>query len=198
VQQPHIHLIQKHTLTYAVITIVGVAFLLLGLYLIIVVGYHERAYIFLGMGTGCFIGGIAGLVERRAKFKTTLSYGMIALGMMGIPVGINYIVDRYGPTPSPTHATLVLSASVAAILIGTFGAWIVKPRRGMATLSSVLTLGILASAGIVGVTVGVIYKYVLESPMHGDMLFGVSVICLVIGIVGGVLSRNVQGVGRRV
>ena len=161
-------------------------------------GYHERAYVFLGLGTGCFIGGIAGIIETRVKFKTTLSYGMIALGMMGVVVGINYVVDRYGPAPSPTHAVLVLSMSVAAILIGIFRAWIGQPQRRMAKLSSLLTLGIIASAGIVAVAVGVIYTYVLESPKHGYMLLGAGVVCLVIGIVGGVLSRNVQGVGRRV
>jgi hypothetical protein len=190
VQQSNTHLIQKHTLSYAAITIVGVSSLLLGLYLIIVVGYHERAYVFLGIGTGCFIGGIAGIIETRAKFKTALSYGMIALGMMGIVVGINYLVDRYGPSASPTRAALVLSASVAGILIGIFGAWIVQPKGGIAKLSSVLTLGIIASVGIVAVTVGIIYKFVLNSPTHAYMLSGVGVVCLVIGIVGGVFLQS--------
>ena len=189
-QQSTTHSVQKGSLFYVAITLIGIASLLLGLYLIIIVGYHERSYVFLGMGTGCIIGGIAGMIETRAKFKAALSYGMIALGMMGIPVGINYVVDRYGPAPSPTHAALVLTASIAAILIGIFGAWIVQPRRGMTTLSSVLTLGIIASVGIVAVTVGIIYKYVLESPTHGSMLSSVGVVCLVIGIVGGVFSQG--------
>ena len=189
-QQYTTHPIQKSSLFYVAITLVGIASLLLGLYLIIIVGYHERSYVFLGMGTGCFIGGIAGMIEIQAKFKVALSYGMIALGMMGIPVGINYLVDRYGPPPSPSHAALVLSGSIVAILIGIVGAWIVQPQRGMATLSSVLTLGIIASLGIVAVTVGIIYKYVLESPTHGYMLSGVGVVCLIIGIVGGVFSQG--------
>ena len=189
-QQSNVHSIQKSFLTYIAITLIGVLSLLLGLYLIIIVGYHERSYVFLGMGTGCFIGGIAGIIETRAKFKTALCYGMIALGMMGIPVGINYLVDRYGPPPSPSHAALVLSGSIVAILIGIFGVWIMQPQKGMAKLSSLLTLGIIASIGIVAVTVGIIYKYVLESPTHGYMLSGVGVVCLIIGIVGGVFSQS--------
>ena len=186
-QQSNTQSVQKSFLTYAAITIIGVLSLLSGLYLIIVVGYHERAYVFLGMGTGCFIGGIAGMIEKSAKFRAALSYGMIALGMMGIVVGINYLVDSYGP-PNLSHAALVLSVSVVVILTGICGAWIVQ-RKG-AKLLSVLMLGIIASAGIVAVTVGVIYNYVLESPKHGYMLFGVGVVCVVIGIVGGVLAQG--------
>ena len=189
-QQSYAHLTRNGMLTYVAVTLVGIVSLLFGLYLIIIVGYHERAYIFLGLGTGCFIGGVAGVLETRERFKTALSYGLIALGMMGIPVGINYVVDRYGPAPSPTHAALVLAASIAAILIGIFGAWIVQPGKGVATLSSVLTIGIIASIGIVALTVGIIYKYVLESPTHGYMLSGVGVVCLVIGIAGGVFSQS--------
>lgn len=187
-QQSNTQSVQKSFLTYAAITIVGVASLLLGLYLIIIVGYHERAYVFLGLGTGCFIGGIAGMIETRYKFKTALSYGLIALGMMGIVVGINYLVDRYGPPPSLSHAALVLSGSIVAILVGIVGAWI--GRKGIAMLSSVLTLGIIASVGIVMVTVGVIYTYALESPKHGYMLVGVGMVGVVIGIVGGVFSQG--------
>lgn len=196
-QQSNTQSVQKSFLTYAAITIVGVASLLLGLYLIIIVGYHERAYVFLGFGTGCFIGGIAGVIEKHAKFKVALSYGMIALGMMGIPVGINYLVDRYGPPPSLSHAVLVLSGSVVAMLIGIFGVWMVQRRRGITTLWSVLMLGIIASLGIVAMTVGVIYMYALESPRHGDMLVGVGVVCVVIGIVGRVLAQNMQSGVRR-
>ena len=201
-QQSYAHLTRNGMLTYVAVTLVGIVSLLFGLYLIIIVGYHERAYIFLGLGTGCFIGGVAGVLETRERFKTALSYGLIALGMMGIAVGINYLVDRYGPSTSPSHAALVLSGSIVAILIGLFGDWIVQRRKGMAMLSSVLTLGIVGSVGIVAMPVGVIYEYVLESPRHGYMLVGVGVVCVVIGIVGGVLSHGrvlgVHGVRRRV
>ena len=189
-QQSYAHLTRNGMLTYVAVTLVGIVSLLFGLYLIIIVGYHERAYIFLGLGTGCFIGGVAGVLETRERFKTALSYGLIALGMMGIAVGINYLFGRYGPPPSLSHAALVLGGSIVAILVGIVGAWIVQPQRDMAALSRVLMLGIIASVGIVAVTVGAIYTYVLDSPKHGYMLVGVGVICVVIGIVGGVLSQS--------
>ena len=183
-------LIRKHTFTFVSTTIIGIVSLLLGLFLIIVVNYHERAYIFLGLGVGCIIGGITGLIQIRKKFKAGLSYGLIALGTMGIVVGLNYLVDRYGSSPNFAHAVLVLSISAATIIVGIFGAWTVQSKAGIITFLRVLLSGIVASIGIVAVTVSIIYKYALNSSTHAYMLFGVGVICLVIGIVGEVFSRN--------
>lgn len=100
------------------------------------------------------------------------------------------LVDRYGLPPSPSHAALVLSGSIVAILVGIVAAWIGQSRKSIATLSRVLMPGIIASVGTVAMTVGAIYTYALESPKHGYMLFGVGVVCVVVGIVGGVLSQG--------
>src|SRR5437588_5368459 len=95
-QQSNHLLTQKQSLPFAAVTVFGVAALLLGLTLIIFAHYHERAYVFLGLGVAGFIGGIAGIVEAESKVKATLSYGMIALGMVGIIVGLNYLTNIYG------------------------------------------------------------------------------------------------------
>src|SRR5437764_7500285 len=95
-------LTQKQAITFVVLTVFGVGALLLGLALIIFAHYHERAYVFLGLGAGCFIGGIAGILEAKSKVKVALSYGMIAMGMMGSIIGLNYLVSRYGPAPNQT------------------------------------------------------------------------------------------------
>ena len=87
-QSDHL-LTQKQSLLFAAITVFGVAALFLGLALIIFAHYHERAYVFLGLGAAGFIGGIVGMVWARSRVKATLSYGVIAIGMMGISIGLN-------------------------------------------------------------------------------------------------------------
>ena len=94
-------LLRKQLLTFTIITVFGIPALLLGLALVIFAHYHERAYAFLGLGAGGFIGGIAGIVAAGSKVRAALSYGVIALGMMGIIVGFNYLAVLYGRTPRP-------------------------------------------------------------------------------------------------
>ena len=184
---------RKQSLTFATITAFGVAAVLLGLALILFAHYHERAYLFLGLGAGGVIGGIAGIVGAGPKMRTALSYGAIALGMMGIAVGLNYYVDRYGPAANQTHGNIVMALSLVAILAGIVGALIAQPKAGMATLSSVITLGVIASGGIVAVTVGTIYLLVLQSPGHAYLLLGVGVVCLLVGIAcGSFVQRRVK------
>src|SRR5438270_8055286 len=110
VQQSDHSLTQKQSITFAAITVCGIAALLLGLALIIFAHYHERAYVFLGLGAAGFIGGIVGIVGMvgaRSRVKAALSYGMIATGMMGISVGLNYLINIYGSAPNQAHGDIV-------------------------------------------------------------------------------------------
>jgi predicted neutral ceramidase superfamily lipid hydrolase len=125
---------QKQPLLYAVIAIFGAAALFLGLALIILAHYHERAYLFLGLGAAGFIGGIAGIVVAGSKAKVALGYGVIALGMMGLPVGLNYLVNRYGAAPNGVHGIIVIALSIIAILGGIVGVLIVQPKGGIAAV----------------------------------------------------------------
>src|SRR5437764_9598651 len=105
VRQSNRSLTQKQS--FAVVTFFGVAALLLGLALIIFAHYHERAYVFLGLGAAGFIGGIAGIVGVGSKVKTALSYGVVALGMVGIIVGLNYLTNTYGSYQNQTRGGIV-------------------------------------------------------------------------------------------
>jgi len=116
VQQSDHSLTQKQSITFAAITVCGIAALLLGLALIIFAHYHERAYVFLGLGAAGFIGGLAGIVGAGSKVKAALSYGVIALGMMGIIVGLNYLTNSYGPHPNQARGDIVIALSIVAIL----------------------------------------------------------------------------------
>ena len=188
-QSSHSHT-RKQLLTFATLTVFGVAALLLGLALILVAHYHERAYIFLGLGAGGSIGGIAGIVGAGSKTRTALSYGAIALGMMGIVIGINYLTGRYGTAPNQTHGDIVIALSLVAMLAGFVGALISRPKGGIAALSSVIMLGVIAPLGIVAVTVGTIYLVVLQSQGRAYLLLGVGAVCLIGGIACGTFAQS--------
>lgn len=181
--------IQKWS-TFAAIAVLGVAALLLGLGLIIYVNYHERAYIFLGLGAACFIGGIAGMIGKRSRARVALSYGVIAMSMMGIIVGLNYLTGKYGPGPNQRYGEIVIALSVIAILAGIGGALAAQPRISFAAFSSVITLGLIASAGIGTLIVGIIYLVVLERGAHAYPLLGIGALCLTGGIVCAILAQS--------
>ena len=163
---------------------------MLGLVLIIFAHYHERAYVFLGLGAGGFIGGIAGIIGAGSRVKAVLSYGMIAMGMMGIIVGLNYLMSLYGPPPNQTYGNIVIALSMVAILAGIVGALIAQPKGGIAAVSSVIMLGMLASLGIVALIVGTVYLVVLQSQEHAYLLLGIGAVCLISGITCGILAQN--------
>ena len=188
-QSGHSHT-RKQLLTFATLTVFGVAALLLGLALILFAHYHERAYIFLGLGAAGSMGGIAGIVGEGSKTRTALNYGAIALGMMGIVIGINYLTGRYGTAPNQTHGDIVIALSLVAMLAGFVGAMIARPKGGMAALSSVIMLGVIAPLGIVAVTVGTIYLIVLQSQGRAYLLLGVGAVCLISGIACGSFAES--------
>ena len=190
VQQSDHSLTQKQSITFAAITVCGIAALLLGLALIIYAHYHERAYVFLGLGAAGFIGGLAGIVGAGSKVKAALSYGVIALGMMGIIVGLNYLTNSYGPHPNQARGDIVIALSLVAMLAGFVGALISQPKGGMAALSSVIMLGVIAPLGIVAVTVGTIYLVVLQSQGRAYLLLGVGAVCLIGGIACGTFAQS--------
>lgn len=189
-QQSDHSLARKQSLTFATIAVFGVAALLLGLALIIFAHYHERAYIFLSLGAGGFIGGIAGIIGAGSKVKAALSYGVIALGVMGMIVGLNYLADRYGSAPNRTYGDIVIALSLVAILGGIVGALITQPRGGMAAFSSVIMLGVIASMGLVALTVGTIYLAVLHYQGRAYLLLGAGAVCLIGGIACGIFAQS--------
>ena len=183
-------LTQKQRVAFVSITVFGVGALLLGLALIIFAHYHERAYVFLGLGAGCFIGGIAAILEARSKVKVGLSYGMIALGMMGIIIGLNYLMSRYGPAPNQTHGYMVIALSIVAILAGIAGALIAQPKGSKVAFSRVIMLGGIASIGVVALVVGTVYLVVLQHPGRAYPLLGIGTACLISGLTGSIFVQS--------
>ncbi len=190
-QQYNHFLMRNKPLTFTTLTVLGIAALLLGLALIVFAHYHERAYVFLGMGAGGIIGGIAGIVSAGSKIKVALSHGVIALGMMGSIVGLNYLANRYGSAPNVTHGGgVVIVLSLIALLVGIAGAIIAQSTGGMTTFISVIMLGVISSLGIVTLTVGTIYLVVLQSQGHAYLLLGMGALCLLGGITCGMYAQS--------
>ncbi len=190
VQQSDHSLTQKDSMIFAVITVVGAAALVLGLSLIIYANYHERAYIFLDLGAGGLIGGIAGMIVVGQKTRAASGYGLIAMGMVGMVVGFNYMISEYGPEPNLAHGYLVISLSTIAILIGVIGELIAQSKNGFAGIWSVLVLGVIGSIGIAMFIVGMLYLAVLERHMHAYVLLVLGSVCLVGGIVGAIVAQR--------
>lgn len=178
----------KQLLIFSAITVFGFVALLFGIFLIIFMRYHERAYVFLGLGAACFIGGIAGIVVTAPKIKAAVCYGIIALGMIGVIVGLNYLTYHFASYQERGY--LVIAASVLFMLGGIAGALLAQPRARFAAASSVLALGIVASAGIVGLILGSIYLAAFEYQGHAYPLLGAGALCLVGGIACGVFAQR--------
>ncbi len=189
-QQSDHSLMQKKSMTFAVITVVGAAALLLGLALIIFAEYHERAYIFLVLGAGGFIGGIAGMIVVGQKARAAFSYGLIAMGIVGMVVGLNYLMGSYGPEPNLAHGYLVITVSTIAILAGIIGGVVVQSKTGFAGFSSVIMLGVIGSIGIAVLIVGTIFLVVLDYPGYAYFLLVIGAVCLIGGIVCGVFAQR--------
>jgi hypothetical protein len=190
VEQPDRALKQKESLTFAVISVVGAAALVLGLALIIVANYHERAYIFLILGSGGFIGGLAGVIVGGQKVRVVLDYGLVAMGFVGMVVGFNYLINEYGPEPNLAHGYLVISVSAIAIVTGVIGELIAQPKHSFAGIWSVLVLGVIGSIGIAMLIVGMVYLAVLDYHRYAYVLLAVGTVCLVVGILGGIVAQR--------
>lgn len=190
VQQSDHSLTQKDSMIFAVITVVGAIVLMLGLALIIYANYHERAYILLDLGAGGVIGGIAGMIVVGQKARAASGYGLIAMGVVGIVAGLNYLIGSYGPGPNQAHGYLMITLSMIAILTGIIWGVVVQSRAGLAALSSVIMLGVIGSIGIASLIVGTIYLVVLDYPGFAYFLLSIGAVCLIGGIVCGIFAQS--------
>lgn len=190
VEQPDRALMQKESLTSAVVSGIGAAALVLGLALIISAHFHERAYIFLILGAGGFMGGLAGMIVGGQKVRAVLDYGLIGMGFVGMVVGFNYLISAYGPQPNLSHGYLVISLSAFAILAGVVGELIAQSKNGFVGIWSVLVLGVIGSIGIAMVIVGMVYLAVLEYHRPAYFLLVLGAVCLIGGIVSSIVAQR--------
>ena len=183
VQHTNHTLMQKEVIAFAVITAIGAAALAFGLTLIIFAHYHERAYMFLILGAGGFMGGLAGMIVVGQKVRAAFDYGLIAIGIVGMVVGLNYLIGEYGPKPNLAHGYLVITLSISAILVGLIVELVMLPKTGFAGFSNVIMVGVIGSIGLAALIVGTVFLAVLDYPGNGYILLALGAVCLMGGIV---------------
>lgn len=189
VEQTDPSLTQKEARVFAAMTILGAAAIGLGLALIVFAHYHERAYIFLILGAGGFMGGVAGMIVVGRSARAALDYALIAMGIVGMVVGLNYLIGEYGPGPAPDHGYLVIAVSVLAILVGLIRELVVLRKSGSAARTSVCIAGVVGSIGLAVGIVGTILLAVLDAPGYGLFLLASGVVCLIGGIAWMILGE---------
>jgi hypothetical protein len=156
----------------------GLLLLAVGVYLVIFMRYHERAYTPMALGGAGFIGSIAGMIMPSPKVKAAFFYGIMALGIVGLLIGFNYLTYSF----YQNRAYLVLGISILCILSGMVGVIAIYPRARMRACLSLLSLGILASAGIVALIVGVDHLLSRQNHQNTYMLLALGVVSLLGGI----------------
>ena len=171
-------------------TTLGAAALAFGLALIIFAHFHERAYIFLFVGAGGFLGGIAGMTVDGRSARAALDYGLISMGMVGMVVGLNYVTGEYGPGPAPAHGYLVIVLSVLAVLAGLIGELVVLRKAGGTARTSVFVAGVATSIGPAVCLVGTMLLAAHEYPAYGYFLLATGAACLIGGIAGMVFDQG--------
>lgn len=112
----------KMALCYSVIAVGMLAFLIGSNYLTYPWShiYRERAYIVLGIGTLCLLGGIGGAFALQPKAKKVTCYSILALGIvasLGI-IGLIVGVDQLILLESPKYAPVLLGSGSACLLGG--------------------------------------------------------------------------------
>jgi hypothetical protein len=185
----------KHSKLFPIILVLGILILTFGMYLLIYMHYHERAYIFLGSGAACLIGGIAGVISARAKVKMAIFYGIMAFSIIGLTVGVNYLT--YHLVQDQERGYAVLAIGTFLLVVGIVGGIMAQPGARLAAFLSTLELGVIASGGIAFMLIGshlwTIHKY----RQDGYLALAIGIIFLLGGIAGAALTQYKATVQRR-
>jgi uncharacterized membrane protein HdeD (DUF308 family) len=182
--------VQQHTssvklaLVFLILFMLGLLLLAIGVYLVIFMRYHERAYTPMALGGAFFISGIAGLIMPPPKAKAAFFYGMLALGIVGLLIGVNYLTFPF----YHERGYLVLVISVLCIAGGMVGAVAVYPQDRWRASLSVLTLGMLASTGIVILILGAdrLLAIDFQQTQNAYAFLTAGAACLLGGILGAI------------
>lgn len=180
--------LKKLSTLFSLLTAFGFFVFVVGMYLLIVMVYHERSYITLGVGAACFIGGLAGLIVKPQSIKVVACYGIIALGMVALLVGLNYLTYHF--SNYQIRGYIVLAAGMLCLIGGIGGAIALQPQAKKVACYSVLLLGVVASLGIVGLIVGLDQLMVFESSKYAVMLLGTGGVCLLGGIASAIIMQR--------
>ena len=173
---------------FSLITLFGLLVLIIGMYLLTVMIYHERAYVPLGIGAACFIGGLAGLIVRPSRLKVAACYGVIALGMLALVVGLNYLT--YPFQSYQIRGYIVIGTGILCLLGGITGAIAFQPEAKKVACYSALVLGVIASLGIVGLIVGLDQLIAFAHSRFAIILVGSGSVCFLGGVAATIIMQR--------
>lgn len=185
----------KHSKLFPIILVLGVLILTFGIYLLIYLHYHERAYIFLGSGAACLIGGIAGVISAHAKVKMAIFYGIMAFSIIGLTVGVNYLTYHFIQDQERGYA--VLAAGTFLLIVGIVGGIVGQPGVRLAAFYSTLELGVIASGGIAILLIGSHLLTIHRYRQDAYVALAIGIICLLGGIISAALTQYKVAVQRR-
>ena len=110
------------------LTVLGIGAIGVSIYLLNTFQIHERAYILLGVGILCVLGGFAGIITQ--SIISTL-FGMLVLGIVAISIGFNLASLDFH-----RRAYVVLGLGAFGILCGLAGIIVIQVKSHAVSRSS--------------------------------------------------------------
>lgn len=184
-----------HVKLFLAILVMGLLILSFGVFLLTVMQYHERAYVFLCTGAACLIGSIAGIIAPQSKVKAAIFYGVIALAILIMTVGVNYLT--YHNLQYHQHGYACIAGGIVVLLVGIVGAIVAQPMARWAACFSVIELGIAASTGIVAFIIGCHLLTIEGYQRDAYMALGLGLLCFIGGIASAALTQYKVAMQRR-
>lgn len=174
------------------------AAVVLGFALLIVAHANQRAYVFLVLGAGGFMEGLAGIIVIGQKVRVVVDYDLIAIGFVTMVVGLNYVIGTYGTEPSLIHGLPVIAAGALASSIGMLREMVVGSNERW--FHRFLERYLVRLAGSSGISLGYCWLAVsscAKFPGHVFLLLALGAVCL-IGEMSDVIfvQRRVPRIGR--
>ncbi len=177
----------KYSRLFPITLVLGVLVLTFGTYLLIFMHYHERAYVFLGTGAACLIGGIAGVISAHAKVKMAIFYGIMAFSVIGLTVGLNYLT--YHLIQDQERGYAVLAGGTFLLIVGIVGGITGQPGARLAAFFSTLALGVIASGGIAFMLIGSHLWTLDKYRQDAYIALAIGIICLIGGIASAAMTQ---------
>ncbi len=111
----------------SLVFVLGVMALAVGLYFLTTLGYHERAYTPLGIGTVCLLGGPVGAIVARLQAQPAVFFTAIALGVVVLG-GSVYFLTVLG---FHERADLGLGVGTVCLMGGIVGTIVARSSAGV-------------------------------------------------------------------